>query len=736
MSKILSYDDLDSSIFKYFVDGEDVYVYKTDIQFLPSDFITSDKKIEFRTDKLEVIVKQILETKNCTVHEYQVLNNEIFEKEDNKEHSSFKPTFSENKNTDYIVSINHLNFKLRKTGNSKNYNDFSDLFESLPTVCSVEFFNNQTYAKLKHKMHKTNIKYTHVFAYTKKNTIYYTFYQDDDLLSTTYSLISIYNCVEVLYSSINFKRVFENWGISCVHVSKSDMLLETYFNSNLDKKYFQINEFCLVDINDFDLVDFGCATKQGQRLLMTWLKSPLVNKKDIEMRLNHVEYFKDVKISLTKFIDLKRLIFRIENKSISVDEMITLYEVIKVIPYLIQKIKNGNSTILPSLSNEIIEPLEVAYEELNFVSDLIYEKIDVTAGELYLENNQSYLVLVKSKIFIENEIEKELRSVKKIFPNAKLQGDVFKVTRKEFGNNKTFKAINLSKTGVSFTTKNIKELNQQLEIVKTKIYFETQIILEDIKEKLIKCVTSFEIYNFLIALVDIYKTLSFKVITPGYSRPILFEKEHLYDNSYKIKEMWHPMMENNVVKNDIEFDKKMVILTGPNMGGKSTFIKTVSIISLYAQIGCYVPAKYASLPIFERIVMRVGARDVCSQHMSTFMVEMVDLNILCRNEKFGLVLVDELGRGTSAIDGVSIIKAVQRYLIKKNNFTIITTHFNLNEDNNTKVKEIKMGTDTNGVFTFRVENGKTDGSFAIKVAQMANFPHEVIQNAEKYLKND
>ena len=143
------------------------------------------------------------------------------------------------------------------------------------------------------------------------------------------------------------------------------------------------------------------------------------------------------------------------------------------------------------------------------------------------------------------------------------------------------------------------------------------------------------------------------------------------------------------------------------------------------------PASKAILPIFERIIIRIGAHDISSQRMSTFMVEMIDLNIICRNNKFSLILIDELGRGTSATDGISIILAVKEHLEKTNNFTIITTHFNnISETENTI--SLQMGVH-DGIFTYKVENGMCDNSFGLRIAELAHFPKEVLDNISNLL---
>ena len=456
---------------------------------------------------------------------------------------------------------------------------------------------------------------------------------------------------------------------------------------------------------------------------------PLVSQADIEKRLDLTEYFHNTNINLSRFVDLKRIIIRIQNKKITIDEITTLYQVIKVLPLLIEKIvENNNPT--PLVTQEILNPLYSIQEHLYGLSQKIEEEIDIDNAEIRLTDEEPFKSLKEKKQELETDMQLELAMIQKEFSNVKIHQGVFKTTKKEWNNSTKYSIISLNKTGVTFTTKHLSEINKNLEIWKNQLQKAIKYKLDALKERLNQEITQLEIYNHIISQIDIYKAFSLKCKTPGYSRPQFIQKDNA-NLKYTIENMWHPAIKHDPIKNSIVFDKNMCVLTGPNMGGKSTFIKTISIISLYAQIGCYVPASKAILPIFERIIMRIGAHDISSQRMSTFMVEMIDLNIICRNNKFSLILIDELGRGTSATDGISIILAVKEHLEKTNNFTIITTHFNnISETENTI--SLQMGVH-DGIFTYKVENGMCDNSFGLRIAELAHFPKEVLDNISNLL---
>ena len=218
------------------------------------------------------------------------------------------------------------------------------------------------------------------------------------------------------------------------------------------------------------------------------------------------------------------------------------------------------------------------------------------------------------------------------------------------------------------------------------------------------------------------------------------------EDEWVVEDFFHPLLEfKDCVLNSINFGKaekencqngpargSVCVLTGPNMGGKSTVLRALSMVSLYAQVGCYVPARHAALPIFDRIFLRIGACDYSSRGMSTFMVEMVDLRkILKTATAHSLILIDELGRGTSAADGLGLVLAVKEYLAKLGARTIMATHFT--EVAGQDTANIKMDAE-GSVLTYKLAPGVADGSFAVRVMELAGFPCETVQSAKAYLE--
>jgi len=240
----------------------------------------------------------------------------------------------------------------------------------------------------------------------------------------------------------------------------------------------------------------------------------------------------------------------------------------------------------------------------------------------------------------------------------------------------------------------------------------------------------------------VLSTLAYVSLIYNYTRPVFSD-----DGRLEIVGSRHPIVERfteKFVENDLHMSTKerFVIITGPNMSGKSTFIRQVGLIALMAQMGSFVPAKKAVLPVFDRIFTRMGARDDLAGGRSTFLVEMNEMAlILLKATKDSLVLLDEVGRGTGTRDGVSIAWAISEELINRGCKVIFATHFTELTElakyfteivNKTMLVHEKEG---QILFTHKVVNGVADRSYGIEVARLAGIPENVVRRAYEILKN-
>ncbi|KAM0680562.1 MutS-like protein [Glugoides intestinalis] len=685
------YKTLDHTKFKYFIKGDSYYVYNTDIKYLPLELKAknTERKSNFvKLQSVEAIIRELLLVKKVAVEEYK----------------------------DYL---------LLKRGFPGDVCDFLDICvnESIsPTIFAVVLLKNG------------NVD----VSFIRDSKIQHCEFNDDDLLSNLFSLCSTYNCVEILYSNQELERIFNSWGISSILIkcNKSVEMIRKYMKIEFEVLEFTKENCCLVNISDFDLVDFNLETQQGKRLLNQWLRSPSIDQKEIEKRLDISECFCKIPIKIHGFGDLKKVISKIHNRSITPQETVKLSQTIARVGSLIcafQEHKNfftQNRFIL--ISEGFLKPLENLKILFSPLIMEIENTLDSQTNQVHSHLSEELTTLQSSKFEILSEVEREFLQVKKDYPKVTFSNKLFKISRFEYNqsdfNTKKYVVSSILKTGVLFLTKRLSDLNENIKSIEVSISKAESKIFCVLVNTLTNFTASFEAFNYLISLIDIYKAFSLKVENKTYCRP------KFCDNSYEALGIFHPVLEHkDCITNDVNFTQNTCVLTGPNMGGKSTFIKSLSMISLYAQIGCYVPAKSATIPIFDRIFLRIGAKDCSSQKLSTFMVEMTDLNKIIRTATpRSLILIDELGRGTSAIDGLSLALSVRDYLINLGAKTVMATHFS--ELGNTNTMNKKMLVDGN-LLMYKVVDGVCDLSFGINVAEMARFPSSVISSAKSYLLN-
>lgn len=677
------YRTLNKDKFKYFIRGDAYCVYYDDIANLPDNLKpkSTEKRSVVRLQNIDNIVKDLLLHKKIPVEEY----------------------------TDY---------KLTRKGAPGDLNDFLDLCISetiTPTVFAVYLSENN----------KIDV------SFIKDSKIWRTEFYDDDLFCNLFSLCSSNNCIEILYTVPSLERIFNGWGISSLLFkgeSSVDML-KRYLKVDADVFTFVKENCCLINIADFDLVDFGLETQQGKRLLNQWLRIPSTDQKEIEKRLDFVEAFAKLPISVHGFGDLKRTISRIHTKSITREESVRLCQVLSRIDGLISELSHNRIEIVET---HFIKPLQSLRTVFLPLINEIKEKIDFNTSRIHLHLSEELSALESVRFEILHDVEKEFLRVRKDYPKVSFSSKLFKISRNDYNQSdfdtKKYVVSSVLKTGVTFVTKTLSELNEKISGLESEISKVETRIMTGLINTLMNFTASFETFNYLISLIDIYKAFSEKTKSGMYSRPVFSESK------YEFSGLFHPMIEHkDCILNDVSFTRNVCVLTGPNMGGKSTFLKALSMASLYAQIGCYVPAKKAILPIFDRIFLRIGARDCSSQKMSTFMVEMSELNRILRTATSkSLVLIDELGRGTSAIDGLSLALAVRDYLIDLKPMVVMATHFS--ELGNEFTMNKKMQVDGN-ILLYKVVDGICDLSFGINVAEIAKFPEEVLLNAKRYLSN-
>jgi DNA mismatch repair protein MutS len=308
------------------------------------------------------------------------------------------------------------------------------------------------------------------------------------------------------------------------------------------------------------------------------------------------------------------------------------------------------------------------------------------------------------------------------------------------------------KNAERFTTAELQEFENKILSAEEKILQLEEYIFNSVVEQVAQYAEQLYEVSYKIALIDVFSNLAEVAKRNNYTKPVV-------DDSYviELKSCRHPVVEQilpygKFIPNDVYLDGdevKLIILTGPNMAGKSTYIRQIALCTVLAQMGSFVPAEYAQIGVVDKIFARIGAADYLAKGLSTFMVEMQETaNILHNATDRSLIILDEIGRGTSTYDGISIAWSVIEYLVNKQNWynkthcpkTLFATHyFELTEleqkytgikNFNVAVKEYKDEI----VFLYKVLPGCSDKSYGIHVAKLAGIPQQVVNRANVLLK--
>ena len=573
-------------------------------------------------------------------------------------------------------------------------------------------------------------------------------------------------------------------GIEDDRVETAFGVLTNYLDESQKRNMAHLNVVEMVYENDFLQMDFStkqnleltsslrsnsrsqtlwsfldkCRSSMGSRLLKKWIEYPLVDTAMINRRLDAVEYLNDnfiTKDELREHLgfvyDMERLSARVAYGSANPRDILRLIKTLEHTPQIFELFHDCS-----------------AYEEFQSI-DPCRELYDMIEGAI-IDNPP--LTLKDGGVFVDGYNE-ELDQVREIGKNGK--NWILELENKErertgvkslkIGYNRVFGYY------IEVTKTNLDSIKDEFGYVRKQTLTNAErFITQELKDKEDAIVHAqersirleAELFNHLLNQIKVYlpklHDLSHALATidalyalaeisseNGYTRP-QFHTGH----SIHMKEARHPILDRMMkttryVSNDLEMgeDNDILMITGPNMGGKSTYMRQTVLLVIMAQIGCFVPAKKAEMPIFDQIFTRIGASDDIMSGQSTFMVEMIEANNALQNATANsLILFDEIGRGTSTYDGMALAQAMIEYIMRNIKAkTLFSTHYReLTEmaEKNAGIRNVHVDVheeDDKVTFLYRVLDGKADKSYGINVARLAHLPSSVLERAKQILDN-
>ncbi|MBR6073131.1 MAG: DNA mismatch repair protein MutS [Bacilli bacterium] len=581
---------------------------------------------------------------------------------------------------------------------------------------------------------------------------------EDNILEDEYSSIYediederiIYGIKHLLYY-LHTDQLKDLSHLSHVNIIKKDKYLEMDVHT---VRNLELIETIRLKERKYSLIWLLDKTKtaMGARMLKYFLMNPLKDIDDINQRYDYIDSLNknfmlrdELRNDLYEVYDLERLCGKVSCGNLNARDVLQIKNSLKVLPDI--------TRIINELGYKL--KLNDHSELYNLLEEAIYEEPPITVKEGYLikdgynkeldelkeirKGGKNFISSIEEKLKQETGINNLKVGYNKVF------GYYIEITKGQIANvpeNLNWERRQTLTGAERYISPELKEkealiLNAEEKIIELEYNLFTE-IRERIKKEIFKLKESARI----LAELDVLSSLSIVSEEQHLVRPTLTEKRII-----DIKNGSHPVVEvvsnNQYIKNDILMDENTntLLITGPNMSGKSTYMRQLAITVIMAQMGSFVPADEATLPIFDKIFTRIGASDDLVSGESTFMVEMIEAkNALVGATDKSLVLFDELGRGTATFDGMSLARAILEYISEKVKCkTMFSTHYHELTDLDKRIPSIKnvhveaREEDGNVVFLHKIMDGAVDKSYGIHVAKLAGLPDEVLQNARAIL---
>jgi DNA mismatch repair protein MutS len=603
---------------------------------------------------------------------------------------------------------------------------------------------NQLYTLLPYKKSIKTIKYEEIESIDS-------FMQKNNLLDIFYRVSLLF----LSYLKHYLKNILEGNGL----LVKKDSHDNYLFLDNSTIKYLE----CVNNLKNnekentiYDLLD-NTKTKMGSRMLKKWILYPLCNKEAIISRQDYIDFFinnkkirKDIQTHIAAFGDAEKLFQRIRLIKWRDKDFNTLLQFKK--QYILFK------EYIAQLSNSFLSKcilFDIPNNLIDFIENAINDNLDLKINEEQLIIKPSFNNNLQEKYYLlinqEDAIEKFCQNEKNItgitdlsIKKSSLYQYVFelsKVKEKKYTLPSTYIRVQTLTQKERYTSIELQQLSYDIINAQENFKIEEKIIKEELMKACNKDITS--IYNFIeiLSLLDVYLSLAQCAEENHWTKPKLMQKGselHIISGKHPIAAKKNIMyIANSLLLNDT---KKTYMITGPNMGGKSTFMRQNALLVLLAHMGSYIPASESYIPIMEKILTRVGASDNLHEGKSTFFTELEEIKtILVAANTYSFIIIDEIGRGTSTYDGVAIAASTLEYLIRKNPYLLCSTHYHelqkilMQKTISWQYMDAIIKNDSIS-FLYNIIDGVSDNSMGIALAKKIGLPKTVIEQAENYFE--
>ena len=659
-------------------------------------------------------------------------------------------------------------------------NNFSKLLDEISRYSPSEVIVNKMMFETKSELNKIQERFKVYVSLEKEEN----FNDETELLLQMYNVVSDKSKDGNKILNLEQMQEIDNKNLMVPAINALITYLTETQKTNLDHintiKIYSITQYMSLDINarrNLELTEKmrdkskkgtllwvldKTSTSMGGRLLRRWINDPLIDVNEINKRLDSVKELKnsiilkgDIIDSLKKVYDIERLAGKIAYGNANGRDLISLKNSVKQLPKVKEILSKTESGLLKEL-----------YGELDTLQD-VYELIEKSIVE-------EPPISVKEGGIIKLGYDPEIDQLKKATTEGKTWIVQLEAKEREetgikglkVGFNKVFGYfIEVTKSNLSmvpdryirkqtltnaerYVTEELKTLENQILGAEEKVINLEYKAFTDVRDAIEKQIQRIQKTSNIVATLDVITSFATVAEEMNYVKPVVDN-----DGIIDIKDGRHPVIEKmsqagEFVPNDTYLDKsanRLAIITGPNMAGKSTYMRQVALITLMAQIGSYVPASQARIGVVDKIFTRVGASDDLSMGQSTFMVEMMEVaTILKEATANSLVILDEIGRGTSTYDGLSIAWAVAEHIADKNLCgakTLFATHYHELTELEEKIEGVKnysiavkeKGEDI--IFLRKIVKGGTDESYGVHVARLAGVPQNVTKKANEILRS-